>query len=238
MRFKTTLAALAALLVGPALAADLPVKAPVAQAVPFYAPYNGSGWYFGLEAGGGAGSAGVSGVPGVNNAALTVTDGLVGGIVGFSSDMSNGQRYWFAEADIGWNNLNGNTAGFSLTGPLTLQGLVGVGAPASQVLAWLPTFGLTAPTLPGLPPGVTASNPHVYFAAGVDISDISTSFNLASNTDWQFAPLVAMGLESQLSSGGTIGARVEDVFQASAVCVGGQCSKMGNLIRAKVLLKF
>ncbi len=228
-----------ALMAGTANAADLPslpAKAPVKQT--FFTPYNGSGFYVGLEAGGGAGSAGVSGVQGVNNAALTVTQGLVGGILGYSSDMANGQRYWFVEGDVGWNNFNGNTAGFSLTGPVSIQMLAGVGAPASQILAFLPTFGITPPTLPSLPAGVTSSNPHIYIAAGVDIEDVSLAFNATSHSDWQFAPMVALGVESQLSTGGVLGARIEEVINSDAVCLGGQCTSVDLLTRAKVLYKF
>lgn len=224
----------------PAAAADLPTKA--AKTPSFFTPYNGSGFYVGLEGGGGAGSAGVSGVPGVNNAALTVTQGFVGGIVGYSSDMSNGRRYWFAEGDFGWNNLNGNTSGFSLTGPVTIQLLAGIGAPASEILAFLPTFGLTAPTLPATPAGVTTSNPHINVGVGVDIQDVSAAYALSNNNTWQFAPLVFLGVESQLSTGGVLGARLEYVLQTDAACVGVPngvaCTKTDGMVRAKALFKF
>lgn len=236
---RIILAAVVAALSMPAIAADLPVlpvKAPKAQGF-FAQPYAGSGWYIGLEAGGGAGSANVTGVPGVNNAALVTSQGLVGVIAGYSSDMSNGARYWFAEGDIGWNNFNGNTAGFSFTGPVTMQGLVGIGAPASQILSVLPTFGLVAPTLPNIP-GAVQTNPHIYFAAGVDVSDITANFGSGGNSVWQFAPMVAMGIESQLSTGGVIGARIEDVITQNSACVGGVCGSQSNLVRAKVLYKF
>lgn len=208
-----------------------------AKPIPFVTPYNGSGWYTGIEFGGGAGSAGVSNIPGVNSASLTATQGLAGVIVGYSSDMSNGARYWFAEVDLGFNNLNGNTAGFSIGGPFTGQFLIGAGAPASQILSVLPTFGITAPTLPQVQ-GATESNPHVYLAAGVDISDVSAAYGAASNSAWQFAPLVAVGIEAQLSSGGVIGARIEDVIQTNSVCVGASCASLSNLVRAKLLYKF
>ncbi|HLH92055.1 MAG TPA: hypothetical protein VKX28_26785 [Xanthobacteraceae bacterium] len=237
--------ALAALAIGPAYAqstaapAPAPIPAPriTAPANVFAAPYSGSGWYLGLEAGGGTGSVNVGNIPGVNSASLTTTQGLIGGIVGYSSDMSNGARYWFAEADLGWNNFNGNTQGFALGGPFTGQLLVGAGAPASQVLNMLPTFGLTAPTLPQVP-GATQTNPHLYLAAGVDISDVSAAYQQASHTAWQFSPMVALGIEAQLSTGGTIGARLEDVLQTDSVCVGAICAKQSNLVRAKVLYKF
>lgn len=234
---RIVLAAMAALFCGPAMAADLPVKTAVAPKGFFGLPYAGSGWYIGLEAGGGAGSANVSGVPGVNNAALVTSQGLVGVIAGYSSDMSNGQRYWFAEGDVGWNNFNGNTAGFSFTGPVTMQFLAGIGAPASQILSVLPTFGLVAPTLPNIA-GAVQTNPHVYFAGGVDISDISANFGSVGQNNWQFSPLVAIGIEATLSTGGVIGARIEDVITQSSVCVGGVCGSQTNLVRAKVLYKF
>lgn len=235
-RLALGLALAAAAACAPAIAADMPLKAPASQGF-FGLPYAGSGWYIGLEAGGGAGSAGVSGVSGVNNASLVTSQGLVGVIAGYSSDMSKGQRYWFVEGDIGWNNFNGNTAGFSFSGPVTMQFLAGVGAPASQILSILPTFGLVAPTLPVIP-GATQTNPHVYLAAGVDVSDISANFGNAGNKDWQFSPLVAIGIEATLSTGGVFGARIEDVITQNSVCVGGVCGSQSNLVRAKVLYKF
>jgi hypothetical protein len=177
-------------------------------------------------------------VPGVNNASLTTTQGLVGGIVGYSSDMAAGARYWFAEGDIGWNNFNGNTSGFAISGPVTIQILAGVGAPASEILSVLPTFGLSAPTLPVIG-GATQTNPHIYAALGVDISDVSASFGAIRNTDWQVSPLVALGIEANLSTGGVIGARIEEVIETDSQCIGAAiCSKQTNLTRAKVLYKF
>lgn len=220
---------------GAAYAADLPpLKAP-----PLFAtPYNGAGMYFGLEAGGGASTADVSGIPGVNPSSLVSAQGLAGVIVGYSTPMANGQRYGFLEGDFGMNNINGNSQGFSLSGPVTIQVLGGFGAPASQVMSFLPTFGLSVPTLPALPGGATLSDQNIYLAGGVDISDVSANFAGTSNHAWQFAPLLAVGIEGKVSTGGVIGARIEEVFQMDGTCVGAICRDAAMLTRAKGLYKF
>ncbi len=232
---RAILSALAVLcLPGLACAADLP---PVKAQPNFFGPYNGSGWYIGIEAGGGASKADVSGIPGVNPASVVSAQGFIGGVLGYSSSMANGARYWFAEADVGWNNINGNTSGFSMSGPVTVQLLAGVGAPAAQLLSILPTFGLTPPTLPQIG-GATQSNPHVYLAPLLDISDVSANYGQASNMVWQFAPGIALGLDAQLSTGGVLGARVETVFQMDGTCVGAVCRDPATVVRAKTIYKF
>jgi len=232
---RTLLACLFVLAPTVSFAADLP---PLAKASPLFAtPYNGSGMYFGLEAGGGASTADVSGIPGVNPSSLVSAQGLAGVIVGYSTPMANGQRYGFVEADVGANNINGNSQGFSLSGPVTIQILAGFGAPASQIMSFLPTFGIVSPTLP-LPGGATVSDQSIYLAGGVDISDVSANFGGASNRVWQFAPLFAMGIEGKVSTGGVLGARIEEVFQMDGTCIGAICRDAAMLTRAKVLYKF
>lgn len=233
---KILLTTIALLVGGPVFAADMPTKA--TPPTLFGGPYNGSGMYMGVEAGGGASSADVKGIPGVNPASLVSAQGLAGVIIGYSTPMLNNQRYGFLEADIGWNNINGNTQGFSVSGPVTIQLLAGYGAPASQVMSFLPTFGITVPTLPLLPQGVTASDMHVYLAGGVDITDVSLNFGATSNRIWQVAPLLAVGMEAAVSTGGVLGARVEEVMQVDGLCIGGVCRDPAMLTRAKVLYKF
>lgn len=232
---RLALACLALLAPAVASAADLPTlptKAPL-----FATPYNGAGMYFGLEAGGGASSADVTGIPGVNPASLVSAQGLAGVIVGYSTPMANGQRYGFLEGDFGMANINGNSQGFSLSGPVTIQLLAGFGAPASQVMSFLPTFGISVPTLPVIG-GATVSDQNIYLAGGVDISDVSANFGPDSHRVWQFAPLMAIGIEGKVSTGGVIGARLEEVFQMDGTCVGAICRDPAMLTRAKVLYKF
>lgn len=236
--FSTCLLALtlSVAIVGGARAADMPVKAQPAPA--FFGPYNGSGYYVGVEMGGGMSNADVTGITGVNPASLVSAQGLAGVLIGYSTPMQGNQRYGFLEADLGWNNVNGNSQGFSLSGPVSIQLLAGYGAPASQLMSFLPTFGFSVPTLPTPPNGASTSNPHSYLAFGIDISDRSADFGATSNHVWQFAPLLGVGMEAQLATGGTIGARFEEVFQMNSTCVGAVCSGAANLHRVKAIYKF
>src|SRR5690348_16007498 len=147
MKRITVLSALVAIfLAGPAGAADLPVKAP---SIPTAFPIASSGVYYGLYTAGAGGSADVKNLPaGINAASLTTTQGEVGGVVGYRWGGSQ-TRFIDVEADVGWLNLNGQTAGLSLSGPVAAEVGARVGVPMAAITQLFPTLGL--PSLPGLP---------------------------------------------------------------------------------------
>src|SRR6185437_13013292 len=105
MTKNITLGAIAALLLGTttALAADLPVKAPVPVAI-----YNWTGFYFGVAAGGSIGpSDHVDQATGLSDASgYNVKGGLIGGTLGYNWEMSNfvvgfeGDASWVAERGV------------------------------------------------------------------------------------------------------------------------------------------
>ena len=117
--------------------ADLPTKAPARTLSFLDNGYTGNGAYFGLytEAGGGSVNGSVAGVP---SGSLTSTGGAVGIVGGYAWTASNGNAFVALEAGFGWQNFNGNTAGFALSGPASFYQDVKIGTPLSNVLSLLP----------------------------------------------------------------------------------------------------
>ncbi len=102
--------ALAAMIAGPAVAADMP--APVYKAPPMAPLYNWSGFYLGIEGGGAWGqSQFVSADPTANlglpfQSPFGVSGGLLGGTIGYNWQTRN----WVvgAEGDLSWVHQSGN----------------------------------------------------------------------------------------------------------------------------------
>jgi len=111
--------AAASLLAGPVAghAADLPVRMP-AQ-VPAYAPiYNWSGFYLGINGGGGWGrSSHTDTATLITTGDFDLSGGLVGGTAGFN--WQTGSWVWGLEGDLDWANIRG-TATF-VPGPVTFS---------------------------------------------------------------------------------------------------------------------
>jgi outer membrane immunogenic protein len=93
-------------LVGGASAADLqrPImpKAPIAAPLPIY---NWTGFYIGINGGGGFGTGGID-TP-VGSTSFDTSGGLVGGTLGYN--LQTGPWVWGLEGDIDWTNLRGST---------------------------------------------------------------------------------------------------------------------------------
>lgn len=90
-----------------AQAADLSPRGPVYKAVPgpAYSPFEWTGFYFGINGGGGFGTS-------RHNFALTTTGdyrvsgGLIGGTIGHN--WQTGSYVFGAEGDLGWSNIKGS----------------------------------------------------------------------------------------------------------------------------------
>ncbi len=212
-------------------AADLPVKvAPKAQPLSFFNGYTGSGLYFGMYTQGGGGAVNGS-VAGVGSASLTSTSASAGALAGYAWAGGNGNYFVAVEGMFGWQNFNGNTAGFSLSGPASFEQRLKVGAPLSTIMAVLPTFNIgTVAPLPPLPAGVVATNIHPYIMAGIHEDDISTNFGLANNKAWRVAPAIGIGTVTQLSNATAVDVWVETIFPEKGTCVGiGNAVGCGNV---------
>jgi outer membrane immunogenic protein len=93
--------ALAALM-SSASAADIARRAPAAPPVPFVALYNWTGFYVGVNAGGGWSDTKL------RNLDMGGSGGLVGGQIGYN--WQNGQVVWGLETDIQWANIEASSS--------------------------------------------------------------------------------------------------------------------------------
>jgi outer membrane immunogenic protein len=143
----------------PAAAADYAPYQPVAPAAPYYAPaYNWTGFYLGINGGGGWGT---SQWDGINT--FDLSGGLIGGTVGYNWQVN--QIVLGAEGDIDWSNINGTTtvlcpAGCETRNKWLVTARGRVGYAFDRFLPYV-TGGLAAgdinATRPGLPAGSNSS---------------------------------------------------------------------------------
>lgn len=214
---------------GVAAAADLPHKAPLFSPLPVV----GCGAYYGVNALGSAAT--VEGAP----PGSSVIGGAVGGTLGYTCTPTAG-TVWFAEVIVDFQNLNGGSNGFSLTGPAHIEQRVGFGGPLNQFLTILPNLNLPAvPTLPGLPPGVTAGAPIGYVYAAVNEDDMSAHYGLDANRVWVIAPEAGVGMWTRLSNQVVADVWAGAKFQSQAICLGGvTCAKLNTGLVTGVSFKY
>jgi outer membrane immunogenic protein len=81
---------------------ELPMKAPA-----YYAPYNWTGFYVGINGGGGWGRSEWTNASG-STGGFDVSGGLVGGTIGYNWQL--GQWVYGLEGDIDWSNIRGSTS--------------------------------------------------------------------------------------------------------------------------------
>jgi hypothetical protein len=180
----------------PAIAADLPVKAPVA---PSLYSFNGSGLFVGAYTEYG-GSPVTAQVPGVAQASLTSTSAAIGATVGYAYRFSNG-LLGTVEADICAKNFNGANAGFSLTGPICLEQRAMVFAPTAQILNLFSFLSIpnvfSNLTNIAIPPNAVVTNSYLGFGAGAYWNDMTVAFHgVGSNKVWSVNPeLVLMKMD-------------------------------------------
>lgn len=235
---RLALAAALAALSLPALAADLPFKA--APSIPTAFPIASSGVYYGLYTAGAGGAADVKNVPaGINAASLTTTQGEVGGIIGYRWGGSQ-TRFVDVECDLGWMNLNGTTAGLSLSGPIAGECGARIGVPAAAISSLFPVLNLS--NLPGLPvpTGQSILSTQMYIGGAARFEDISVNFGLPSNQQWAISPALWVGMIQALSNGTALDARFEYIGSANG-CIGpaaGGCATLGHRFMAKASMLF
>lgn len=228
------IATIAAFAAAPAFAADLITKAPV---LPTAYPAT-SGFYFGVGTMGGGGAANVD-APGVNTNALVTNQISANVLIGYVWNVPNSKLFTALEGWFGWQNFNGNTPGFSFTGPATFTQRVKLGAPLQDVAALFPSWGLTPPPFPPLPNGQTATNIKPYLEVHVTEEDVTLDvLGAGSNKDWRVAPGIGVGAIGQLTSGSVVDVGALVTFPQKGVCVGpgtiaGQpCGSLGTRYQA------
>lgn len=240
MKRLLLIAALAAsALLSPALAADLPIKAPKILAAGY--PYQGSGFYAGIGAVGAVLSADV----GANTGGSSIFS------AGAAIDLTAGYQFttgtnWYAfEASAQYTNMGGsvacgvNACSVSSKWGFEQRGLIGF--PIQQVLSVLPNFGTLFPGLPPLPNGVTTTSSHPYVFVGIREDDRSAMFALAQAQVWTIQPVVGMGLRSQWTNGLVADTSVGCTFADTGLQLGGidnASAKFGRDCRAAFRLLY
>lgn len=244
MRKLFTVAAMVGLMMSSASAADLRVKrkdtppAPVTN--PFQYPATGPYAYIGTEAG--AGSANVT-VPGLNSNSITTTTADVHIGAGYVWSVPNTSMFYGCQGRVGWQNFNGDTQGFSFSGPLALEQSCYFGIPAQALLAALPNIftGITPPPFIA-PAGTTIANTNWALHLTIDERDISLNFADAANKDWAFAWGVKLEQQNLLSNGLMAGVFGKIRFDSMGACIGpqvaGACAKLGTSYLGGIDFKF
>jgi outer membrane immunogenic protein len=91
--------------VGTANAADLPRRAPApVYKAPVFSAYNWTGFYAGINAGGGWGRSSFDGTP--STGSFNTSGGLVGGTLGYNWQAN--QAVFGLETDLDWTNIRGS----------------------------------------------------------------------------------------------------------------------------------
>lgn len=236
---KLCIAALLAVIVQPAAAADVATKAP---STPFQYPA-ADGFYFGVGTIGGGGSVNGVSAPGVNANSLTTNQIGVAGIAGYAWNVPNSSMFTAVEGWFGYNNFNGAAQGLSFSGPAMFKQRLLVGAPLADIAALFPTWGLSPPTFPVLPAGQAVASTKAYLGAVLNEDDITIAVaGAGSNRDWQFTPGITAGVLAQLTSGSVIDAFTEVKFGDRSICAGAgagaACGKVGTTWLAGLALKW
>lgn len=230
MKVRNLLIAAASLVATGAMAADLPLKA---------AAYNGyptkCGFYYGIGTGGNAGA--------VNGAAVgtQIVQGDLDAIVGYTCPFGQA-AFWFAEASIGFSELNGSQNGLALSGPLVSMQRFGAGSPINGLLGGILPSGAfpSLPSLPALPNGVTAGPYNAYLFAGLVEQDIGAQIGLLSGHQWVVAPMIGTGVLTRLSDAAVVDLWAGWQMNSNSFCPGGgtSCAKLGNMARVGVSVKY
>lgn len=194
-------AALAALSL-PALAADLPLKAPPPAAAP-----SGSGWYVGVLTEADVAQSKVSGsnlfAPSLVSGDLTATGGGIGGTVGFIGYTAS---YWYRLQAAGeWSNISGtntiastpttSAASASVASRWSATFEADVGVEFLQALySRLPTLpAISFPTFAPITPANTVGVPRQYVGGGLKVAGLSGNFGNASGQSVGLYPFISSG---------------------------------------------
>lgn len=165
----------------PAMAADLPVKAPSFSA-PAY-PYDSSGFYFGPNLMAGIQQTSVSGNPllvtSLVNGNLNAAGGSVGGTIGYTK--GNAAFWWAVEDSLDYQNITATAASVvpaSTVSRWSNETVVRVHG--FNPLQYLPNLGITFPSfptqLPVVPVGIAVGAAQLYIGGGVKEWGISGNF--------------------------------------------------------------
>jgi len=210
-------AALAVFTMGSANAADMARRPAMATKAPVYAPiYNWTGFYAGINGGGGWGHSSVSG-PLSSGGDFKTSGGLIGGTLGYNYQV--GQAVFGLEGDIDWANLKGSAT-------------CAVGVSCEVKNTWLGTargrigyaFGQFLP----------------YVTGGLAVGDVKTeATGLGSASSTKAGWTLGGGVEAAIAGPWT--AKVEYLYvdlQSSSAPLGASTDFHTNLVRGGINYRF
>lgn len=227
---------LVAMAAAPLAAADMSVKAS-ARANPFAGYIAGKcGMFAGFNSMGVAGAVN-NGIPGAS-----IVQGDIGFTLGYGCPLGQVGSFWFAEADFDFANLNGAASGLSMSGPAHFQQKIAIGSPLSQLLNAIPNpfSGLSTPSTPALPSGISAGPQYPFVFASLHEQDISAQLPqaLAQGRQWLISPGIGIGLESRLSNGVVMDVTAQWKLDSNAFQVGPQKVSLGNAAVVQTTFKY
>lgn len=228
------LAAALALGAGEARAAD---RAPLTKANPLVAYTQGKcGGYLGLNTFGDATA--LQGGP----VGAQIVQGDIGATFGYGCPIGTTPgNFWFAELNLDWANINGNTAGLGITGPFHGEARVALGSPISSVLGALPGnpfANLSTPAAPLCPATVTCGNQYPFLFGALHVQDIGGQFGLAQHREFLWFPGIGIGLESRWSNAIVNDVWVQLTMQSTGLALGPMKVNLGNGATAGTTFKF
>jgi hypothetical protein len=232
MKIALIVAAAVAAFSSAAVAADMPVKAPLALkklACPL-----GTGFYAGLNSYAQVANGDVAGTS-------VIADGAaIGFTLGYGWGDCAGHWYGF-EGMFDYQNLGGssNTPALGISTSLAskweMTQKFKVGANLADIMTFLPNFGALFPGLPQ--PAAGTTNPKAYVAGVIREADVSASFLLPSGHVWEIQPGIGLGIQSQTANGSVVDAFADCTFANTGFTAGlpaGQSANLGRVCRAGV----
>ncbi len=235
MRKTILAAALAALSIAPALAADLPVKAPIAPAF----AYPGSGIFFGANASVDAGTA--TTLQGVASTALYGGD--IGVNVGYTAPIPSLGSFYFVEAmfDASAVQSGSNTANavLNVRRSADFEQRFAIGVPLTIQAKVLSLLGINDafPSITG-----NAAPPQGYVFASTHEQDVSLQIGNAIGKNWAFSVGGGGGLIYKMPNGGVVDTWLEYRNGTAAFLIGPSAAtlqgKIGNSVKVGVSYKF
>lgn len=228
--------AIAVALASPALAADLPVKAP-ASPLPSWLQYpSGSGIFFGV------GASGLGGTAGSDIGSGAVFGGTIALSVGYTGKVGNG-GFWFIEQSAKADAVNsgGSTVSFKPTN-FELETRLAIGANAGVVANWAQAVGVggvAMPTIPVLPgANIVSSNPYAFIS--LHVLDASANVGTAVGTSLLTSWGAGVGNLYRWSNGIVVDTSIEYVHQSTGMLLGAPAInvKFGDKFEAMASIKF
>ena len=210
---RLILASVAALapvtMMGAADAADIARRQPIPMNAPaYYAPYNWTGFYFGINGGGGWGNSEWASLAG-STGSFDVSGGLVGGTIGYNWQL--GQWVFGLEGDIDWSDIRGSTSsGFC------------AGTSCETRNNWLGTARIRI--------GYAFDRFLPYVTGGLAFGDVKGSMaGFGSSTDTNAGWTLGGGIEATIAGPWT--AKVEYLYVdlGNMNCSGGSCALSTNV---------